>query len=134
MTENKHPIRKGECNNCGWCCQFNGIHRNVVQAGTGDIDFLKLRGGRLLDTGEVLYIAYEYAPCKEHDISCSKCKIYDNRPTTCQEFPQEPGQIEGTPCSFWFEDEKGNKRGGDGSPHPTPPIFLLGEKPKLTRT
>lgn len=124
MSENtKYPVRMGECNNCGWCCQFNGVHRNVVEIETADLSFFKLRGGVETPNGNILYLAHEFLPCSAHNKECNKCKIYENRPQTCQEFPQIPEQIEGTPCSYWFEKD-GEKRGGAGSPFPTPPRFF----------
>lgn len=128
--------KNGECNHCGWCCQFEGIHRNVVlpQDGSTTIDvtdqeFYKLRGGRADPDGRfVLYVMQAYVPCSAHNTTNMNCGIYENRPTICKEFPSKPEQIEGTPCSYWFEeiiDGKSIKRGGHGSPYPTPPVFMI---------
>jgi Fe-S-cluster containining protein len=123
--------RKGECNHCGWCCQHDGIRREVVTAPYGmrhmhpsDVRFYELRGGKLSSDGRTIrYLTMVYAPCSLHDKEAGRCIEYGDRPLTCREFPQTPGQIEGTPCSHWFEDENGAKRGGLGSPHPTSPTF-----------
>lgn len=118
--------RQGECNNCGWCCQFNGAHRNVVALADADVAFYALRGAKQTG-GHVLYLAHEYLPCSAH--ADSKCSIYEDRPETCRAFPEVPGQIEGTPCSYWFEEVADDgtitRRGGSGSPHPAPPRFHL---------
>ncbi len=129
--------RKGECNNCGWCCQFDGIHRNVVEHLDGqgaihpsDQQFYGLRGGQIIDGGRrILYVVQSYAPCSAHNKETKQCNIYDNRPLSCIEFPAIPEQIEGTPCSYWFEtinNEKLIQRGGLGSPYPTSPVFNKG--------
>jgi Fe-S-cluster containining protein len=126
--------RKGECNHCGWCCQFDGVHRNIVSPPDGvpqlhpsDRKFYELRGGQSPDGGRTIrYLVQAYAPCSAHDKERKRCTIYDDRPLSCTEFPSIPGQIEGTPCSFWFEDVVDGavvRRGGQGSPHPTPPAF-----------
>lgn len=121
--------RRGECNGCGWCCQFEGIHRNVAGSGplgllSDERRFYELRGGSSPDGGQtVRYLVHAYAPCSNHDKDAKRCTDYANRPDICREFPSVPGQIEGTPCSHWFEDEHGNRRGGEGSPYPTPALF-----------
>jgi len=122
--------RRGECNHCGWCCQFEGVRRNVVRAPDGglvhpdDVHFYTLRGGRVTSDGRaVLYVVYDSAPCSAHHVNKS-CSIYENRPLTCQEFPSAPAQIEGTPCSHWFEEVVDGKIvRGEGSLYPTPPVF-----------
>lgn len=120
--------RHGECNSCGWCCQFNGVHRNVVDAREADVEFYRLRGAQPVQ-GQLLYLAHEYLPCSAHDKAGAKCAVYDARPETCRSFPEVPGQIEGTPCSFWFEETADDgtisRRGGSGSPHASPPRFHL---------
>lgn len=126
--------RRGECNSCGWCCQYEGIHRNVVSPAPGeefvslsDRRFYELRGGRVIADGRrVLYVVQAFAPCSAHDNDGKRCTTYDDRPDICREFPSVPEQIEGTPCSHWFEsDEAGEivRRGGTGSPYATPPRF-----------
>lgn len=127
--------RKGECNNCGWCCQFEGIARNVLLPEPGeakvnpsDRQFYELRGGKTAPDGSITrYISHCFAPCSAHDTNKQTCKIYAARPTICQEFPSIPEQIEGTPCSYWFElsigEEVVERRGGTGSPYSTPPMF-----------
>ena len=126
--------RHGECNNCGWCCQFEAVRKNTVlppdgQATLDDdtVKFYTLRGGTVHPSRQALrYTTHEHAPCSAHDICSKQCTIYKERPQVCVEFPQTPGQIEGTPCSYWFEyvqDGKTVRRGGEGSPYPSPPNF-----------
>lgn len=127
-------LRRGECNNCGWCCQFEGIHRNVAAPSAGgallhpdDRRFYELRGGTSPDGGKtVRYLVHAFAPCSNHDKDGKRCKDYAGRPTTCVDFPSVPAQIEGTPCSHWFEMEVDGaieRRGGAGSPYPTAAVF-----------
>jgi len=132
MTEQKLKLeRKGECNNCGWCCQFLVIHRMTVPVEdvTPDSEnFYAMRNGNKGPDGKIRFVTHGFAPCSAHDAPAARCKVYDARPEVCRLFPQVPEQIEGTPCSYWFEavDEDGNvreRRGGLDSPHPTPPRF-----------
>lgn len=125
----------GTCNGCGWCCQFDGIQRNVLIPLSGrrtvdgsDRRFYELRGGVADAAGSVVrYTTYLFCPCSAHDAVSKRCVDYDGRPQACRDFPQTPEQVEGTPCSYWFEDDSGTggivRRGGTGSPFPTPPRF-----------
>jgi Fe-S-cluster containining protein len=90
--------------------------------------FYKLRGGIMGEDGKLRVVQHAFIPCSSHDDKTKACKTYDDRPQICRDFPSLPDQIEGTPCSHWFElsDDDGNvieRRGGLGSPHPTPPRF-----------
>ena len=124
-------VRQGECNHCGWCCQFEGIQRNVVRPEGRkeplDARFYELRGANVGADGAFRFLVHLYAPCSAHDVGALRCSIYEERPETCRAFPSVPEQIEGTPCSYWFEGqtEAGHivRRGGNGSSHPTPPRF-----------
>ena len=104
-------VRQGSCNHCGYCCQFIGrFEMAVPEDMVGDRKFQEVRGfvgGKLV--GDF------YAPCPEH--VNARCAIYDQRPITCQEFPTEPNQVKDTPCSYWFENEEGERIGGAGSPY-----------------
>lgn len=130
--------RKGECNHCGWCCQFVAIHPSTIRAqdqdgnptelAPDDARFYQLRHGALApDRRSVRLVIHHFSPCSEHDEKAQRCKDYDNRPNACRTFPQTPEQIEGTPCSYYFEKklEDGTiaRRGGLGSPYPTAPVF-----------
>jgi Fe-S-cluster containining protein len=125
--------RKGECNNCGWCCQFEAVHRATAASATGeplsasDQRFYALRGGQSVDGGKtVRYLMHAYVPCSAHDQDAQKCTVYDDRPDICRTFPSSPDQVEGSPCSHWFEavvDGQLVRRGGGESPYPTPPRF-----------
>jgi Fe-S-cluster containining protein len=90
--------------------------------------FFQMRGGNLGPDGKIRFVSHGFAPCVHHDQAASRCKVYDSRPEVCQKFPTVPDQIEGTPCTYWFEavDENGEvveRRGGLGSPYPSPPRF-----------
>jgi len=111
-------IRQGDCNNCGWCCQFLSVQRITIgeKDVTSDIErFYKLRNGVLCEDGKIRFTVHLFIPCDAHDNSNKRCKDYANRPEVCKAFPSMPEQIEGTPCSYWFECEDGGKRGGLGS-------------------
>lgn len=125
-------MRKGECNNCGWCCQFEAVHQCTASSPDGqplslsDQTFYTLRGGTVHENGkQVRYLMYAYLPCEAH-VADQGCSIYENRPDICRNFPSSPEQIEGSPCSYWFETEENGKlvqRGGKNSPYPTDPKF-----------
>jgi Fe-S-cluster containining protein len=116
--------RRGECNHCGWCCQFLGVYRTTVDDESAEAErFYSLRHGVKCADGKLRLLTHQFAPCTAHDTVQTRCTIYDDRPETCRVFPSTPEQIEGTPCSHWFEGEDGTKRGGLGSPYPTPPRF-----------
>jgi Fe-S-cluster containining protein len=90
--------------------------------------FYLLRNGVKGEDGKIRLVTHSFAPCAAHDPVKLRCTIYDDRPDVCRAFPSMPDQIEGTPCSYWFEavDEEGSvveRRGGLGSPHPSPPRF-----------
>jgi Fe-S-cluster containining protein len=121
--------RRGECNHCGWCCQFVAIQRHSLLPKVGQATvnedhrkFLELRGAVTNPEQTVTrFVVHQFAPCSMHDDQ--RCKDYECRPDVCRNFPETPEQIEGTPCTFWFEDADGTMRGGGGSPYPTQPRF-----------
>lgn len=125
--------RKGECNNCGWCCQFEGVYRNIAQTPDGsplsesDRRFYAMRGGVTHDGGKTIrYLVHAFMPCDAHDQEAKTCTVYEDRPTICRNFPASPEQVEGSPCSYWFEtvvDGEIVRRGGGESPYPTEPQF-----------
>jgi len=127
MDEVKYA-RKGECNGCGWCCQFLMMLRMTVpdrspEPLTPDMEkFYSLRYGVKGEDNRMRLTVHGFAPCQAHDNEAKRCAIYEDRPQSCKDFPTTPEQIEGTPCSYWFERGE-EKRGGLGSPHPTPPVF-----------
>lgn len=115
-------IRKGECNNCGYCCVFavNRTRLFIKEPNERDKEFLTVRGFKLAVTpmGVGLeIIADAYVPCPKH--VNYRCSIYDKRPEACRLFPEAPEQTLGTPCSYWFEDADGVEQpiGGDASPY-----------------
>ena len=127
-------VLKGECNHCGWCCQFHMLIRLTVPSKTPerltpDLQiFYSLRGAVKGDDGRMRLIVHGFAPCSAHDNGLVKrCTIYEDRPQVCRDFPQAPDQLEGTPCSYWFErtleDGTIERRGGLDSPWPSPPVF-----------
>ena len=122
--------RKGDCNQCGWCCQFLMVLRMTVpdrvpERLTPDLEkFYDLRHGVKGEDGRMRLTVHGFAPCQAHDTEKKQCTIYQDRPQGCRDFPTTPEQIEGTPCSHWFERGE-EARGGLGSPHPTPPVFKV---------
>ena len=118
-------VRKGECNHCSWCCVHFGqdvVSFKMVGA-DADVEFFRVRGFDLFEDehGKVVgatKLISQHAPCPQYDGEQKRCKVYNVRPVTCIDYPIIPGQIQYTPCSFWFEDENGNKVGGQGSPYP----------------
>ena len=113
------------------CCQFMAINRLTIKKQDVTEDsrkFYTLRNGLEGEDGKIRTVAHMFMPCSAHDNVNRKCTIYENRPQICRDFPVIPDQIEGTPCSYWFEivDENGNiieRRGGLNSPYSTPPRF-----------
>jgi len=119
--------RHGECNGCGACCQAEGLVRIIHPVASGeDLEYMRVRGYRFdLVPGMACAAATTALPCPQHDALAGRCRIYDRRPLTCREFPIHPGQVEGFGrCSYWFESPLGERRGGPGSPYPTPVRFV----------
>lgn len=109
--------RNGECNNCGWCCRYEAVSRGVALV-SRDPEYFHIRKHDVKD-GVARMVSYFECPCPKHDTEKLRCTIHETRPHTCAEFPFAPEQVEDTPCSYWFENEMGLKRGGMGSPFPT---------------
>lgn len=123
-------VRRGECNGCGWCCVYIGKRPTMRITGGPEFDraYVELRGGRLVDPAANRYElpVWLRAPCsafKPYSLaepdSPGRCAIYDRRPRVCQDFPWEPAQVQGTPCSYWFErrvDGRLELVAGDGAP------------------
>ena len=120
-------IRQGECNNCGWCCQFLSIQKiTIPQKDVTDdsTKFYELRNAIKCNDGKIRLVTHSFVPCIAHDNTKKCCLDYESRPEVCKNFPSLPEQIEATPCSYWFEivDDEGNvieRRGGLDSPYPT---------------
>lgn len=70
---------------------------------------------RIGDETRHVLLVWVQSSCPEH--TDDGCVIYRSRPQTCQDFPIVPLNIVGSPCSYWFEDDRGFKAGGSGSPH-----------------
>jgi Fe-S-cluster containining protein len=126
-VETRHATRHGECNHCGWCCEYEG--KTVAQVenpkGVSDPRYYRLRGF-VLDHREGIPVmarrtVWMRAVCPEFQGAkvTERCGIYQDRPETCQAFPTRPAQIVGTPCSYWFERDGVRVGGGLGSPYPT---------------
>jgi Fe-S-cluster containining protein len=159
-------IRQGECSNCGFCCAFEGplaVRTDVSKVTSGSDAsarrFLEYRGFEVRPGGAASKLAVVWSPCAKHEKgvtlagkplaphtapACSplapggRCTIYAERPTVCRDFPQAPGAIEATPCSYWFEkvvDGRVIRRGGLGSPYPVTqsPAQLLTVPERRTR-
>lgn len=128
--------RRGECNHCGYCCEFIG-HKIFVftpQPPTGatevDRHFFAVRGIDLVAAGARAALRVDlFTPCKVYDRAARRCAIYAQRPVTCQLYPELPTQIVGTPCSYWFERQVAGqveRVGGNGAPPEIPRNFLEG--------
>lgn len=133
--------REGTCNGCGWCCEYQAINRHTMTPPLAaktfppsDLRYHQLRGGVLVkgEDGQpdrIHQLSHSYAPCSALVKSGveTRCGIYHERPVICRKFPEIPDQIEGTPCSYYFEakDGAGNvfRRGGEGSPYPSAPQY-----------
>ena len=113
--------RHGECNQCGACCQSIAMTPLVRDAEkVADRDFYDMRGFRevLLDGKPVLVLlANLVATCPQLTTE-QTCGVYDIRPRTCREYPQNPLDVISKPCSYWFERD-GVRMGGQASPYPT---------------
>jgi Fe-S-cluster containining protein len=94
-------IRRGECNDCGYCCRV--ISTVELYFPTKDAAFKEARGISPRGTKQIDVID----PCQHH--TGIGCAIHTTRPQTCRDFPTNPEEIKNTPCSYWFEDEKGNR-------------------------
>jgi len=94
-------IRKGECNNCGYCCEV--ITTVELYFPTKDAAFKLARGISPKGIKQLDVID----PCQHH--TGIGCRIHATRPQTCRDFPTHVDEIRGSPCSYWFEDEEGNR-------------------------
>lgn len=110
--------RHGECDGCGWCCMAIGRVMVKFPFAGRDPEFDAVRG--ITDDVRIIEVV---DPCSKLDQDTKRCTIYEKRPQTCRKWPEEPDEIVGTPCTYWFEREDGMVVGGDRSPHPgvTPP-------------
>jgi Fe-S-cluster containining protein len=120
--------RHGECNHCGFCCQYSAQTQVVVENPNGIADpaYHRTRGFTLTYVGGVAVKAVALAliqlpPCPKADVqgATTLCRDYEHRPTTCRDFPKTPDQVKGIPCSYWFESPAGDIVGGLASPYPT---------------
>lgn len=108
LRKKKEPVvvRKGECNGCGYCCRVIGRVQLQWPEQVNDPAFLDVRGIERDGTKWIDVVD----PCpklEELPSEGTSCTIWANRPQTCQAFPTRPADVEGTPCSYWFEDEEG---------------------------
>jgi Fe-S-cluster containining protein len=126
LTETDGWQRFGECNHCGHCCQFEGSQRLTFDQRENpalfDIRYFKLRGYEV-EGGQATAVVHAYKPCPKFEKTATGggCTVYQERPKTCRNFPTNPLQMLETPCSYWFENQFGDKRirfGGNGSPYP----------------
>lgn len=97
--------RKGECNHCGFCCEYLGSQKiGAFVTDAPDEDYLRVRGFRQTERDGVkgwLLTGYIHTPCPQHQ--ANRCAIWLARPKSCSDWPVTPEQILGTPCSYWFE-------------------------------
>ena len=121
-------VRRGECNKCGWCCNFpfDAVALFFPNGDPRREEFLKVRGFEpAKDGGQNGLMAWGrvFMRCQHHQDD-NGCGIFDKpeRPQMCHDFPEKPSQVSHTPCSYWFEDEAGVEQpvGGNASPYPVP--------------
>ncbi len=130
--------RHGECNRCGWCCEK--IARDVLvrtdEQVARDAPYYAARGfKRLMVDGEPRHVLWAWieSPCPQlmkkswYGGIDYRCRVQDDKPQTCTDFPRLPQDIVGTPCSYWFTQD-GKALGGSGSPHPSDVAALLAEE------
>ena len=148
VTKQPNWIRKGECNNCGYCCRFP-FDPLTLFFPKGDPlleQFLKIRGfveGHSDGQRGQGCHALAYQKCPHH--IGERCDLWakPERPQLCHDFPSKPSQVVSTPCSYWFEDVDGlaSPIGGEASPFPSkepgfteksseinPPSFSVGHE------
>lgn len=113
--------RFGECNGCGHCCRLIATieftHPSPIRT-PGEERFLRTRG-YTIDGQRAWMMADVVKPCPELVAPAgesTQCRVYEDRPETCVEFPTTPAQVRYTPCSYWFENEDGRRVGGEASP------------------
>ena len=108
--------RYGSCSDCGWCCENLG--RFAINVSSPDKHYLEVRGAKSTPLGLVIEGDF-HAPCQYH--VDNKCGIYNDRPSTCVDFPSDPNEITHTSCTYSFErsvDGTVEQLGGRGSPFP----------------
>jgi hypothetical protein len=125
--------RRGECNHCGFCCET--LSRQFVVRRPIEhrwIEFYKARGFEAVkgSGGMVGRFAWLTAPCPQH--VGDRCAMGTDRPEWCHEFPTQPTEIIGTPCSYWFEQGK-HKVGGAGSPYPRDEMGMIDVELEMER-
>lgn len=116
----KDVLRMGECNHCGWCCQYLGSGHTKMKLALDpeqqeDRKYLEIRGFQVISEEMAEIETLWYAPCPAH--KDDRCSVWEDRPYSCKTYPIRPAQIIRSPCSYWFE--YGDIRvGGDASPYP----------------
>lgn len=114
-------VRQGECNHCGWCCQFIGRRTMKFTGRSEDYDryYLELRGATMDSNRTGTAPIAIFLPCTAHDNEAKRCEVYERRPRTCRDFPWNPEQAQGIPCSYWFSRTVNGQEeiiAGDGAP------------------
>lgn len=81
-------IREGECCGCGDCCRPETIPARTAAYNEARIPFEVVNNG----------------DCKDFDPETGKCRIYENRPQVCRDFPTHPIDIAALPrCTYTFK-------------------------------
>ena len=103
-------IRHGECNQCGDCCRqaTNSLSLLVPIA---DEAYGRVRYGAPVPqppghAGPPLFHIRGplLMPCPKLD--GDRCSIHETKPQYCIDNPSSPEDVEGTRCSYWFEDRE----------------------------
>ncbi|RLG81243.1 MAG: hypothetical protein DRO40_10000 [Thermoprotei archaeon] len=101
--ENLHQsevwVRKGECKRCGKCCRVKYLFKSMSKE---DKLFLKRHGFWLHQAIKRMAVEDKACPFLEYRNGVAYCKIYEERPRWCREYPSHPDElIEG--CGYYFE-------------------------------
>lgn len=91
-----------KCKQCGLCCKWIQVGTTGKDSPSLDWDFIKAREIIAVDHGNVIvFFAESRCPQLTED---NKCKIHDNKPQTCIDFPTI-GLAAPPNCAYWKKEE-----------------------------
>lgn len=113
--------RHGECDMCGWCCEILATGAKLLfPLEPMGKDYLEARGIEIVE-GRVGYKQLDIIDPCQHLCEDKTCAIHDTKPQYCRDWPRNPEDVIGHPCTYWFELDDGRRVGGTRSPYPTYP-------------